>query len=388
MTRNLPPKHAPNPPQRLLRHQIPPLPRPLHRILILLRASREVLHALPRRPPNEVLIRLRDNRLGLPPNDNLSLDLNSALHELAAHLVRHALELAVDELHPRLTVGCLRFLDFHGAAHRLGVVRGEREADVGVGGSVFAGGGAQDGVVGAAEDRLGEGVVHDVCVFLGVVDQVARVGVDVSPPDELDASDEPFFARGGKVGSEDLGAGFEVGLVGGVDDGALFVVAAHQLEDPGVDAGLEGGLLGVEDETDAAGCGEVADGGDGVFEGGAHREVVREVVECLASGAGELDGDESAGVDEGDGLESPFLPGDDFIVDGGLGGGAAGCFEGSGGVGIEDDFTGVAEHDALVAHGLERVDGARDLGGGLAGTEVSVEGALEDGAEDGVAVGV
>ncbi|KFX86514.1 hypothetical protein V490_09047, partial [Pseudogymnoascus sp. VKM F-3557] len=195
---------------------------------------------------------------------------------------------------------------------------------------------------------------------------MAGVRVDVSAPDQLDASHEPLLACHGEVAREDLGAGLEVGLVSGVDDGVGLVVAAHQVEDPGVDAGLEGSLLSVENEADAAGGSEVADGCDGFGERRAKGQVVREVVQRLAACSGELDSHEAAGGDERDGLEGAFFPGEDLVLDGGRGGLTAGCFECGGGVGVEDDFTGVAEHDALVAHGLEGVDGAGDLCGGFA----------------------
>lgn len=55
---------------------------------------------------------------------------------------------------------------------------------------------------------------------------------------------------------------------------------------------------------------------------------------------------------------------------------------------VEDGFFGVGHDCPLEAHAVELLDGAPDFIGCFAGTELLVEGGLEDAVQDGIAVDI
>ena len=88
---------------------------------------------------------------------------------------------------------------------------------------------------------------------------------------------------------EHLGTRLLVRLIGAVDDGVLgvAVVLAREFHGPVVDAVLQHVLLGVEEQTHPAVVGQLADGVDGLVEGGTGELTGRELGEGELAGATE-----------------------------------------------------------------------------------------------------
>lgn len=339
-------------------------------VLVLVCSSKEILHALASSSPDEILVSGQD----------LGLVRLAGLDQLAADLIGHALELGKSNVR----LGSASVADGTASANRLGVVRRNDEAGGGVLTLTL-----DISIPLAGEDTGGERVVASVGLFLGVVEEFTGVRVQVGAADKLDTEGKVLDLGESKVSGQDLGAVLLVSLVCAKDDSLTktLVVLAGELESPVVDSVLEHVLLGVKEEADTSFLGKLADGIDGLVQGGAGREAILELIQSDAASASELESDKVTRLGHSDRLESTLGPRHDLVSNAFLRLHGA-VLEGTGLVLGKDDLTGIVENHTSEANVLESSNGGLDLGGVLAGAELGIECLLEEVSEDGVRVRV
>lgn len=208
------------------------------------------------------------------------LTLVARLDQLAADFVGHALELSEGD-------GGLShtgIADSAGTTNRLSVVSSKDDASSRV--NTIA---LDSGVPLASQDAGGYAVVASMCVFNGVVEEVARVRVDVGAANKLDAEGVALFLSVLEVVGEDLRAALLVGLVCAEDDSVfrILVVLAGILESPVVNSQLESVLLSVEEKTNATLCSQLADAVNGLSKMLRGNKAVGQLVQSQASSTGE-----------------------------------------------------------------------------------------------------
>jgi len=308
------------------------------------RAAQEVLHALASGSPDEVLV-------GGQVSGLVQL---VGLDQLATNFVGHALELGESNV----GLGAAGLHDGTALADGLGVVRGDDKAGNGV-----LAGSLDISVPLAGEDTGGEGVEASVGVFLGIVEELAGVGVQVSATDKLDTESKALLLSKLEVLGENRGALLLVGLVGTEDDSLTetLVVLAHELESPVIDTVLEHVLLGVEEETDTSLVSKLADGVDGLVHGGAGTKTLLELVKSDGTSTGELESDKVASLSKSDSLERASSPGEDIVLDS-LVGLDSGVLEVVTLVLGENNLLGVVQNDTVETNVLESIDSLLDLG--------------------------
>jgi hypothetical protein len=338
-------------------------------ILVLSSATKKVVEAVSHRAPSSQLVGTGNI------NHLLRLSLSGA-DEFAADLIGHTLELSVgagDSLFARTELVCA---DCLGLADGVGVVGCEDETDVAGEYAVVGRNGLDDVVVGAGENCFGHAVVGIVGVLDGIPDLFAGFGVQVGATDELDTESEAFGLGLVEVVGERCGCALEVALVGVVKDDVIgLVVNFLQVQGPGVNHGVGGGLLGRGDKSNVLGRGGVADLLHGLIHNIDGLLALLEELHGVTAHTRPLETDDVARLSSLNSIHETLSPELDIassVV----------------GRNIGKNFASVLENDTRVTQALQLSASGTDFGLGLTTAELLVESFSEDHLEQRVALDV
>ena len=283
----------------------------------------------------------------------------------AGDLIRHALELCVDERGELLAAGKLLLAETLSEIDGVGVVRSDDDTAIRPGGrSGFSGGRLDDRVVAAVDESGHHAVVGCVGVFDSVVDEAALLGEEVSTAYKLSTKSEALLASDVDVLGESGGSGLEVALVGVVEDSlALTVEDALKVEGPGVVARQVPVLLSGGKEADALLSGGLADELHGLVHSLAGLLLCGAETEGCRSHSTPLETDEISLVRDRNGGEHALLPVGNILQLVALS--------------ILEDFQSVLQNHTAVSLLTQLLGSGADLLGSRSSAELLVEGVVE-----------